>query len=255
MNLRITLAVAVAIVASQVATSFKFSPASKWLLPSSLSDIYKTGAGSRLSLVEKNMVPHMLLSDNKDMSIQCHFNLQMYIDRKSTHRRVVISETSLRMSANDEDEDEDGDYDDDEEISIEEAFDDLSNGKKLAPYEAILEWDVVSELIQEKIITTKEFQKMFIEAGTEAIEYSLYTHIMQFTISNIFQAAMRQKESLPSISPVLRTSLIFWSPTLTTSVTTTMMMMMMKNQLSIRRMETMTMIVVWLAYTYIIISA
>ena len=206
MNLRITLAVAVAIVASQVATSFKFSPASKWLSPSSLSAIYKTGAGSRLSLVEKNMMPHMLLSDNKDMSIQCHFNLQMYIDRKSTHRRVVISETSLRMSANDEDED--GDYDD-EEISIEEAFDDLSNGKKLAPYEAILEWDVVSELIQEKIITTKEFQKMFIEAGTEAIEYSLYTHIMQFTISNIFQAARRQKESLPSISPVLRTSLIF----------------------------------------------
>lgn len=41
----------------------------------------------------------------------------------------------------------------------------LAKGKKTVSFEAIIEWDVVKELIEEEVITTEELKNLFFEAG------------------------------------------------------------------------------------------
>lgn len=82
-------------------------------------------------------------------------------------------QTTMNMKANaakDEaktDEFDEGDEEDEEfeSISIEEAFEELSGGKKTATFKAICEWDVVGELLDDGVISNEDMEKIFIQAG------------------------------------------------------------------------------------------
>ena len=52
-------------------------------------------------------------------------------------------------------DDEDFDDEEEEEMSVEEVFAELSNGKKTVTFDAISEWDVVDELIEEGALSIK----------------------------------------------------------------------------------------------------
>ena len=70
-------------------------------------------------------------------------------------------------SYEDEDEDEiDGDDEDDmEEISIEEAFEELSQGRSRATLDAICEWNIVKELLEEGTLTKEVLTNLAIQVS------------------------------------------------------------------------------------------
>ena len=69
--------------------------------------------------------------------------------------------------AEDEDEDEiDGDDEDDmEEISIEEAFEELSRGRARVTLDAICEWNIVKELLEEGTLTMEVLTNLAIQVS------------------------------------------------------------------------------------------
>ena len=54
-----------------------------------------------------------------------------------------------------EDEDEDDMEEEEEEMTIDEVFSQLANGMKTVTYEALAEWDVIDELVEESPLTLK----------------------------------------------------------------------------------------------------
>ena len=88
---------------------------------------------------------------------------------------------AARASQNIHDEDED-DEGEDEEISLEEAFNELSGGKKTCSFDSILKWDIVAELVDEELITVNELKELFIEAGGKSKNNALSCDIEAFEI-------------------------------------------------------------------------
>ena len=69
------------------------------------------------------------------------------------------------MEVDDTNDDDNNDNDDDEEeISIEDAFDEISGGKKTATLKDVASWDLVSEMIEDGVIDKKTFEEEFKKA-------------------------------------------------------------------------------------------
>ena len=92
---------------------------------------------------------------------------------KNTDACKTLLEARSSQSIHDEVDDDD----DEEEISLEEAFNELSNGKKTCSFDSILKWDIVAELIDEELISVNELKELFIEAGGKLKNNALYCDI------------------------------------------------------------------------------
>jgi len=97
---------------------------------------------------------------------------------KNTYACKTLLEARSSQNINNEEDDDD----DEEEISLEEAFNELSNGKKTCSFDSILKWDIVAELIDEELISVNELKELFIEAGGKLKNNVLYCDIEAFEI-------------------------------------------------------------------------
>lgn len=73
------------------------------------------------------------------------------------------------------DDDDDDEYDDEgeDEITVEEAFAELSQGKKEATFKAVESWSVISELLEGGALTRDDFAELFKQAGGRATKIDL----------------------------------------------------------------------------------
>lgn len=67
-----------------------------------------------------------------------------------------------------EDEDEDDMEEEEEEMTIDEVFSQLANGMKTVTYEALAEWDVIDELVEEGPLTLKVSEEVRLHLSVRA---------------------------------------------------------------------------------------
>ena len=73
---------------------------------------------------------------------------------------IQNKETDIEVQDGDDDE-----GDDEEEISIEDAFNEISGGKKSASMDAVFKWDLVTEMIEDGVIDKNTFEEEFKKAS------------------------------------------------------------------------------------------
>jgi hypothetical protein len=116
--------------------------------------------GGKLGITEFEKMVGMLSETEKQTKAQV--DAQFGLDEREgvvdltpeSERRDFIAMKPVEKVESEDDEDFDDD-EEDEEMSVEEVFAELSNGKKTVTFDAISEWDVVDELIEEGALSIK----------------------------------------------------------------------------------------------------
>jgi hypothetical protein len=116
--------------------------------------------GGKLGITEFEKMVGMLSETEKQTKAQvdAQFGLDeregvVDLTPESERKDFIAMKPAEKVESEDE-----GDFDDEEEeeeMSVEEVFTELSNGKKTVTFDAISEWDVVDELIEEGALSMK----------------------------------------------------------------------------------------------------
>lgn len=117
--------------------------------------------GGKLGITEFEKMVGMLSETEKQTKAQV--DAQFGLDEREgvvdltpeSERRDFIAMKPVEKLEGEDDEDFDDEEDEEEEMSVEEVFAELSNGKKTVTFDAISEWDVVDELIEEGALSIK----------------------------------------------------------------------------------------------------